>query len=314
MAESKPSFASLEELLRAQPSTDASVAAADLASTDTNKQWTAWAKKAKATNPSIILSPASTDSLAAISDEQVEDVRRLILNGGAVAEISKILGGCTVPHDVRHDLLETVLRVHLTGAPGKRLGPWSAAEFQRVVTWLSDAPGRSVWSDHMLVHDVAQRCFDRDQLHAIFQPLLPTASTSPSTATPSSPAATALQLALVTPDKDGRTPAHRAAYCVNDEFLVLVGHVYPAALVQLNAATKLSFVHSLAGRDGAAAALLRLRDELPPEIMEQAVRAVDTYGDTPLEKARHQAEVNNRREVRPTVAVLCEMVEAMQVA
>ncbi|KAJ3368437.1 hypothetical protein GGF31_006398 [Allomyces arbusculus] len=260
------------------------------------------------------LNAASTDPLTTISDEQVEGVRQLIVNGGAVADIRKILGGCAVPYDVRHDLLETVLRVHLVTNPHVPPGPWSAAEFEDVVTWLSDAPGKSVWTDHMLVHDVAQRCFDRDQLCAIFRPLLSTLPTSSTATTPASHAATALQLALVTPDKDGRTPAHVAAYCVNEEFLVFVGQVYPAALTQLNAATKRSFLHSLAGRKGAAAALLRLRNELPPEIMEQAVRAVDTDGNTPLAMAKFQAEVKNRREVQPTVAVLCEMVEAMEVA
>ncbi|KNE70177.1 hypothetical protein AMAG_15148 [Allomyces macrogynus ATCC 38327] len=262
------------------------------------------------------LNASSTDPLTTISEELVEDVRGLIFSGGAVAEIRRILGHYTVPYDVRHDLLETVLRVHLVTNAHAPRGPWSVAEFESVVKWLSDAPGKSVWTDHMLVHDIAQRCFDRDQLHAIFSPLL-VATSSPSsstTATPANAAATALQLALVTPDKDGHTPAHRAAYCVNDEFLVLVGRVYPVALVQLNAATKRSFLHSMAGRDGAAAALLRLRDELPPEIMEQAVRAVDTYGSTPLAMAKYHAEVKNRREVQPTVAVLCEMVEAMQVA
>ncbi|KAJ3359981.1 hypothetical protein GGF32_008884, partial [Allomyces javanicus] len=241
----------------------------------------------------------------------VEDVRRLIVNGGAFAEISTILGGCTVPYNVRHDLLETVLRVHLTGAPGTLPGPWSAAEFDLVMKRFRDMPGKSVWTDHVLVHDVAQRCFDRDQLHAIFQPLLPTTL---STAMPVSSAATALRLALVTPDKSGRTPAHVAAYCVNVEFLVLIGQVYPMALVQLNAMTKASFLHSLAGRNGAAAALQRLRDELPPWLIEHAVTAVDTYGCTPLAMAEYQAKVRKRDEVWPTVEMLSEMVEAMQVA
>ncbi|KNE70165.1 hypothetical protein AMAG_15137 [Allomyces macrogynus ATCC 38327] len=254
---------------------------------------------------------ASTDGLSAISDDQVEDVRRMIANGGAVAEIGKILGGCAVPYDVRRDLLETVLRVHLVTNPPAQPGPWSAAEFDLVVTWLSDAPGKSVWTDHMLVHDVAQRCFDRDQLRAMFRPLL---STTSSTATPASPTATALRLALVTPDKDGRTPAHVAAYCVNVEFLVLVGRLYPTGLMQLNAMSKASFLHSLAGRDGAADALQRLRDELPPGLIAQAVMAVDTHGCTPLAMAEYQAKVRKRDEVWPTVELLSEMVEAMQIA
>ncbi|KNE70144.1 hypothetical protein AMAG_15118 [Allomyces macrogynus ATCC 38327] len=254
---------------------------------------------------------ASTDGLSAISDDQVEDVRRMIANGGAVAEIGKILGGCAVPYDVRRDLLETVLRVHLVTNPPAQPGPWSAAEFDLVVTWLSDAPGKSVWTDHMLVHDVAQRCFDRDQLRAMFRPLL---STTSSTATPASPTATALRLALVTPNKDGRTPAHVAAYCVNVEFLVLVGQVYPMALAQLNAMTRTSFLHSLAGRDGAADALQRLRDELPPEIMDKAVRAINTDGCTPLAMAEHKAKVKKRDEAWRTVEMLSEMVAAMQVA
>ncbi|KNE66809.1 hypothetical protein AMAG_19522 [Allomyces macrogynus ATCC 38327] len=89
---------------------------------------------------------ASTDRLPLISDDQVEDVRRMIVNGGPVAEIDKILGKCTVAHEVRRDLLETVLRLHLTGAPGTLPGPWSAAEFDLVVKRLSDAPGKSVWT------------------------------------------------------------------------------------------------------------------------------------------------------------------------
>ncbi|KNE66808.1 hypothetical protein AMAG_19521 [Allomyces macrogynus ATCC 38327] len=86
------------------------------------------------------------------------------------------------------------------------------------------------------------------------------------------------------------------------------------ALAQLNAMTKASFLHSLAGRDGAAAALQRLRDELPPWLIEQAVTAVDTHGCTPLAMAEFQAKVRKREEVWPTVEMLSEMVEAMHVA
>ncbi|KAJ3368424.1 hypothetical protein GGF31_006385 [Allomyces arbusculus] len=82
MAEPKPSFVSLEELLRAQPSIDASVAAADLGGTDTNKQWTAWAKKVKATSLSTILAPL-VGANGALQVTQLDDVAALPVDQNA---------------------------------------------------------------------------------------------------------------------------------------------------------------------------------------------------------------------------------------